>query len=554
MEPKKTPAQIKEQIEKIEDAPEVLLKGDSSYDEHRNSFNLKFNVYPAVIAFCKTTKQAQHVVKVAMDNRDEYDLRVRSGAHDHEGECTETGAIVIDFSKMKTFDIDENKVVRIDSGIIFKDVIAFLDANNVSIPHGTCETVGAMGFTLGGGWGPWTRHKGMCCEHLVGATMIDAKGEIRNLHIDNEGDKELIWALRGGGGYTFGILTELFIQTFPQPKHTLRFTASWKTLFGGRKMPAAIQVLDHWEQAIAPGTNKNLLGTNLQIFGNPANSLPIEESIHEMNFYGYYGTDSDDILNELARDMDKWFPGDLSPLTITIITTDKNKKGGKDEHNYNFEDFEDKFNHLQTSPENFLNFGRWERESHVLSKMIAAKEDIPDALGHFPPDVDAKAPHKLSSKMVQQEGLGEAGRKNLINSLRSKHIVDRTQAAHVHTYVTLGAISGNFYGSDFVKPSFPEGVSFPFQKRPYTIQYQVWWNESEEDKAHYDAEKVKEALAWIANARDTEFPQTNGAFISFKDAEIPIETYFLENYDKLHEIKQREDETNFFGSKTTIKA
>lgn len=547
MTQKKTPSQIKTQIERMGNPPEVLLRGDTGYDESRNPFNLRFNVFPAVIAFCKTTEQAQHVVKVALDNREDYKLRVRSGAHDHEGECTKTDAIVIDFSKMKGFSLDENNVIRIESGVVFKDVLPMLHEKNISIPHGTCETVGVMGFTLGGGWGPWTRYKGMCCEHVVGATMIDAEGKIRNLSINNEADKELLWALRGGGGFTFGILKELFIQTFPQPKHTLRFTATWENLLGGRKMPPAIQILDHWERAIAAGTNKNLIGTNLQIFAIPEDKLPVEKSMHKMKFYGYYGTDSDDILDELAQDMERWFPGNLEPVGITIITSEEN-------HSYNFDDFENKFNHHQTTKENFFNFGSWERESHEVSKKVANKEFVLEHLNHFPSDLDTKAPHKLSNKLVRENGLGTEGRKNLIRTLRSKHIVDMTQMAHVHTYVTLGSISGNFYGPDFIKPTFPEGVSFPFQKRPYTIQYQVWWDETEEDKKYYDPEKVEKALTWIAEARAFNFPQTSGAFISFKDAEIPIRQYFLENYDQLHEIKKREDPSNFFGSATTIKA
>ncbi|MFK8162455.1 MAG: hypothetical protein AB8H12_08325 [Lewinella sp.] len=50
-----------------------------------------------------------------------------------------------------------------------------------------------------------------------------------------------------------------------------------------------------------------------------------------------------------------------------------------------------------------------------------------------------------------------------------KHISGITQTAHVHTYVTLGAICGNYYGPDFQKQPFPKGISFPYQQRPYTI-------------------------------------------------------------------------------------
>ncbi|MFK8162454.1 MAG: BBE domain-containing protein [Lewinella sp.] len=60
-------------------------------------------------------------------------------------------------------------------------------------------------------------------------------------------------------------------------------------------------------------------------------------------------------------------------------------------------------------------------------------------------------------------------------------------------------------------------------------------------------------MQWISEARDFEFPQTSGSFISFKDAEIPIQNYFMENYDELVRIKKKVDPTCFFGSATTIK-
>lgn len=545
MTTKKTLQQIKADILNMDHPPQVLLNGDPGYDDSRQPFNLRFNVFPGIIAFCHSTEQAQHVVKVALANREHYKLRVRSGGHDHEAECTDDDAIVIDFSQTYGYDLDENGVLRVESGTIFKQAIPHLNEHNVSIPHGTCETVGVMGFTLGGGWGPWTRKHGMCCEHVVGATLIDAVGEVKNLSIHKEEDKELLWALCGGGGFTFGILSEIFIQTFKQPKHTVRFTATWERLLGGRPIPPAIQVLEQWEKVIAPGENPNLLGTNLQIFAIPEDDRTIEDSEHTMKFYGYYGTDADNIMEALASDMNQWFPGSLKPVGTTIIS----EKG----ISYDFGPFENGVEVIEAPTDKYLNFGSWERESHEAPKPKAERTLEDEMDGYFPPDIDNKAPHKLSSKMVAKEGLGLEGRKNLIRTLRSNHIKGITQTAHVHTYVTLGAICGNYYGPDFQKPTFPAGVSFPFQQRPYTIQYQVWWNEDEADRQHYDPERVEQAMQWIAQARDFDFPQTSGSFISFKDAQIPIQEYFMENYDKLREIKHQVDPTGFFGSATTIK-
>lgn len=526
---KKTAQEIRDAIQAMDQPPLVLIEGEGSlYDEKRKPFNRRFHIMPEMIVMCTNKKQAAHVVKVVHDNPD-YELRARSGGHDHEAECTATGAVVIDFSEMKTFEIDKEKMqVSIGSGVVFKDIIPSLDAANVSIPHGTCETVGAMGFTLGGGWGPWTRKWGMCCEYLVGATIINPKGDIRELSIENEADKPLLWALKGGGGFSFGVCTTIVLKCMEQPKQTLRFKVTWENKVGNPISPA-IKILEAWENVIAAGKNEALLGTNLQIMAIPTDDLSVEESIHDCTFYGYYGADvdsEDELVNLLKIDLNKWFK-DVPPSAREIIKADS-----KDDHN----------------------FGSWHRVSTEYTK-LKAKSEVP-ILGYFPPDLDIPAPHKLTSRMVNEEGLGEDGRKNLIRTLRSDLITKEGIKAHLHTYVTLGAIEGNYYNDDFEVKAYPEGCSFPFQKRPYTVQYQAWWNENEEDieagKKHKVLAHVNQAMDWIQEARDADFPQTNGSFISFKDSSIPTSKYFLQNFTKLKEIKNNLDPDNIFRTRKTV--
>jgi hypothetical protein len=49
------------------------------------------------------------------------------------------------------------------------------------------------------------------------------------LDVDEKDGKvpELLWALRGGGGLSYGILTELRIQTFALPKELIKFELHW---------------------------------------------------------------------------------------------------------------------------------------------------------------------------------------------------------------------------------------------------------------------------------------------------------------------------------------
>ena len=519
---------LKESLTSISNPPKVLIDNpdQTEYEEARQVFNRRFSKRPAAIVYCTSTEQVAHVVNVANANK-EYPLRVKSGGHDHEAESSETGAILIDFKHMNNYEIDTEKMeIRIEPGIRFKDIIPDLDRNNVSIPHGTCETVGVFGFTLGGGWGPWTRLHGMCCEHLVEATLILGGGQVRIVKDGIPEDQELLWALRGGGGFSYGVLTEIKIKLFQQPKHTLRFNVNWHNHYGNRnkilkETPPAIQILKAWEDIIAPDRNPQLIGTNLKIMAIPQDDKSIEDSQHDCICYGYYAGTKENLENDLKN----WF------------------------NNVPFVDME-----IHESDDNKHSFSSWDRISthNNIARLQGRK------LTHFPPDLDDAAPHKISCRMVQEKGLGESGRYNLIESLRSHLITKEGILGHLHTYVTLGAISGNYYSSDFVVPDFPQGCSFPYQKRPYTIQYQAWWNEKQEDKdagiANHVYKYTNKALDWIAECRTKNFPETEGSFISFKDSAIPTHKYFLGNYEKLQEVKHNhsKDETNLFQSRKTI--
>ena len=155
---------------------------NAAYEQARQTFNRKFDFRPAAIVYVENTVQVSEIVKFANTHKESITLRVRSGGHDHEGESNGTDTLLIDFSKMKAVKHvkkpkkskaeDENLFIGIEPGARFEHIKKILDEHDLGIPHGTCNTGGIAGFTLGGGWGPWTRKHGMACESLVGATVV----------------------------------------------------------------------------------------------------------------------------------------------------------------------------------------------------------------------------------------------------------------------------------------------------------------------------------------------------------------------------------------------
>ncbi|MBL4704829.1 MAG: FAD-dependent oxidoreductase, partial [Flavobacteriales bacterium] len=232
---------LKESLAKINEDPKILqdCSGDEQtqkeYEEYRLVFNRKFHFRPSIIVFVQNTDQVSEIVKFTNQFPQEVILRLRSGGHDHEGECSGTDTLMMDFSKMDCVDITEDTVeidgetftkISIEPGARFKHIKQRLDHANLGIPHGTCETVAIAGFTMGGGWGPWTRRYGMACESLTGVTLVLGDGQIVELSDQDDPrscNGRLLWALRGGGGMSYGVVTKLYFNAFTLPQEAFSF-------------------------------------------------------------------------------------------------------------------------------------------------------------------------------------------------------------------------------------------------------------------------------------------------------------------------------------------
>jgi FAD/FMN-containing dehydrogenase len=89
--------------------------------------------------------------------------------------------------------------------------------NQRYVQGGGCTSVGAIGgFTQGGGFGSWSKKFGTGAAGVLELKIVTATGE--TLIANPYQNKELFWAVRGGGGGTFGVVTEMSLRTHPLPK------------------------------------------------------------------------------------------------------------------------------------------------------------------------------------------------------------------------------------------------------------------------------------------------------------------------------------------------
>ncbi|MET9604353.1 FAD-binding oxidoreductase [Streptomyces sp. NPDC006512] len=189
----------------------LILPGDGDYAEARQLFQPRYDsVAPAAVAYPAHAGD----VAVCLDfaRRAAVPVVPRGGGHSYPGWSTAAAGLVVDVGAMARITVGGTEA-RIGAGARLAEVNAVLAARGLGVPAGLCPSVGIAGLTLGGGLGLSSRAHGTTSDRLLGARVVTPDGVVRET--DAGTDPSLYWALRGGGGGNFGVVTEFRFRTHP---------------------------------------------------------------------------------------------------------------------------------------------------------------------------------------------------------------------------------------------------------------------------------------------------------------------------------------------------
>ncbi|OEL15506.1 Flavin-dependent oxidoreductase FOX1 [Dichanthelium oligosanthes] len=137
-------------------------------------------------------------------------LRVRSGGHDYEGLSYRSVQpevfAVLDLAKLIGVHLNPGEgSAWVDAGSTLGELYYTVGTTNPGFlfPAGACATVGVSGFISGGGIGLMMRKYGVGGDNVLDVKIVNANGNV--LDRDAMGE-DLFWAIRGGGGESFGVV------------------------------------------------------------------------------------------------------------------------------------------------------------------------------------------------------------------------------------------------------------------------------------------------------------------------------------------------------------
>jgi FAD/FMN-containing dehydrogenase len=198
---------------------------------------------------------------------------VKGGGHSLLGTSSAADSLLIWTRKLSNLELHEAflpagaglddeplQTATFGSGCLLMDVYrAVTTRSGRFVQGGECTTVGLAGLVANGGFGNFSKQFGTAAANLVQAEVVTADGRVRKVSAFQEPD--LFWALKGGGGGSFGIVTQLTLRTHDLPEF---FGAAWGVA-EARSPDALVRLIEHFLQFFEQRLNNHHWGGSVGV-------------------------------------------------------------------------------------------------------------------------------------------------------------------------------------------------------------------------------------------------------------------------------------------------
>ncbi|KAK7751215.1 hypothetical protein SLS62_006901 [Diatrype stigma] len=162
-------------------------------------------------------------VVAALNFAEERDIRVviRNTGHDYLGRSTGAGALAIWTHHLKSTEVVDwedahyqGKALKLGAGVQAFEALAAAKEAGLVVVTGECPTVGlAGGYIQAGGHSALSTSYGLAADNALSFEVVTPRGDV--LTASGAENQDLYWALSGGGGGTFGLVTSVTMKAHP---------------------------------------------------------------------------------------------------------------------------------------------------------------------------------------------------------------------------------------------------------------------------------------------------------------------------------------------------
>ncbi|KAJ3780791.1 hypothetical protein GGU10DRAFT_278748 [Lentinula aff. detonsa] len=200
----------------ISDASQVFRPGSSQYALDLEHFALSAEQNSSCSVEPGSAQDVSTILQILGNTRTKFAV-IKSGGHNLNPKFSSTPGVQISMARFNQLQFDaQASTVEVGSGMIWDDVYEQLQAYNVSVVGARATGIGIGGYIVaGGGYSYKTNQHGLASDNVVAMEVVLPDGEIKTVVGSRLVDRDLFFALRGGGN-NFGIVTKFTLKTYPQ--------------------------------------------------------------------------------------------------------------------------------------------------------------------------------------------------------------------------------------------------------------------------------------------------------------------------------------------------